>query len=72
MLKVRHFTISLKISSHFEFDGRNMSQKKKTLEYGQHNAGKISGIEEKHLEEHLTTNYINWQKELHLQTVKQF
>ena len=32
MLKLRHFTISLKILSHFDFDGSNTSQKK--LEQG--------------------------------------
>ena len=43
----------------FEFDGSNMS-KKKTLGLGQLKAEKLSNT--KHLEEHITTNQVNWQQ----------
>ena len=54
MLKLRHFTISWKISVHFDFDGSSTSQKK--LKQLQEKAGKETGANQKQMEEHLTTN----------------
>lgn len=58
MLIVIHFTISLKILCHFNFDGSSMSQKQ--VGVWQQKAGKVRGIEWKHLEEDLVTNQVNW------------
>ena len=45
MLKLRHFTISWKISAHFDFAGKQHISKK--LEQKQQKAGKVSGEKSK-------------------------
>ena len=52
MLKLRHFTISWKIFTHFGFDVSNTSQK--SWNRGNKTPEKVTGANQKHMEELLT------------------